>query len=287
MDTLNNGMLGVTLHGPPMEINPSVNPLTAAPPQPEIVLQQAIDTLKNLNDSKLNLQRSETQIVLELHGCMDEGQRADLQREAERVKAEIEAVETRIAPIATTVKRLKKAMSHEMNNLLLGGMNENETYHQYALRVSHDMKVFGIEDKTLPRNRDNRYDPRRGRGRGRNEHGGRGNPQTEINHAGMDTINTNGQGNNYNRPNNVFGQNGSPRYQHNNNNNNMGSPGHRQLAHQRPQQQFDCANCGVNTTHNTTQCNKNKYCVRCQKAGHTVLECKFTPREQHGPNNGP
>ncbi|KAI9238876.1 MAG: hypothetical protein BYD32DRAFT_435362 [Podila humilis] len=95
---------------------------------------------------KLNLQRSETQSVLELHGCMDEGQRADLQRKAEHVKAEIEAVETRIAPIATTVKRLKKAMSHgkpksidtagkgaflavmmtdeqrmvEMNNLLLG-----------------------------------------------------------------------------------------------------------------------------------------------------------------------
>src|SRR6202012_746846 len=108
MDTLNNGMLGITLHGSPVEINPSVNPLTAAPPQPEIVLQQAINTLKNLNDSKLNLQRSETQIILELHGCMDEGQRADLQREAEHVKAKIEAVETTIAPIATTVKHLKK-----------------------------------------------------------------------------------------------------------------------------------------------------------------------------------
>ena len=102
----------MTLHGPPVEINLSVNPLIAAPPQPELVLQQAINTLKNLNDSKLNLQRSETQIVLELHGCRDEGQRADLLREAEHVKAEIEALETGIAPNAATVKHLKKAMSH-------------------------------------------------------------------------------------------------------------------------------------------------------------------------------
>jgi len=112
MDTLNNGMLGVTFHGPAIEINPSSNPLTVTPPQPIIVLQQAINTLENLNDSKLNLQRSETLIILELHGCMDKGQRADLLRQAEHIKAELEALEIQMAPIATTTKCVKKAMSH-------------------------------------------------------------------------------------------------------------------------------------------------------------------------------
>jgi len=36
----------------------------------------------------------------------------------------------------------------EMNDLLTQGMHESETYHQYALHISHDMKVFEIEDKS-------------------------------------------------------------------------------------------------------------------------------------------